>query len=280
VLEDLGDGPCLADLLQGSDPAQAHAGLVTYAAGLGRMHAATVGRAHEYVAARAGLGLPPTADRSATADWFLGSRPHYRETCEGLGVAWGEEVDRELDGIGAIIGEPGPFLAFTPGDTCPDNHRLAGDRIRFFDFEFCGFQHALLDAAYLWLPFPTCWCVNRLPPGLVRELTEAYRAELARGCPAANGADFERAALLARAFWTVTRVGDRLAKTLDEDERWGTATLRQRHLLRLETFIEGADDVGDLPALADVARDLLARLRQRWGDAAQMPLYPAFRGRT
>src|SRR5262249_32686505 len=114
----------------------------------------------------------------------------------------------------------------------------------------------------------------------VRELAEAYRAALARGCPAATGADFERAALLARAFWTVTTVGDRLAKTLDEDEWWGTATLRQRHLPPLETFLEGSDDVGDLPALADLARDLLARLRQRWGAAAEMPLYPAFRDRT
>jgi hypothetical protein len=30
------------------------------------------------------------------------------------------------------------------------------------------FDHALLDAAYGRVPFPTCWCVNRLPDAVAR----------------------------------------------------------------------------------------------------------------
>jgi hypothetical protein len=119
--------------------------------------------------------------------------------------------------------------------------------------------------------------VNRFPPGVARELVTVYHDELAGGCSAVYGAELDRAALFARALWTVATVGDRLAKVLDEDDRWGIATLRQRHLLRLETFVAGADETGHLPALAAVARDLLGCLKGRWGDAAEMPLYPAFR---
>src|SRR5262245_38538776 len=56
VLEDLGPGESLADLLLGSDPVAARAGLQAYAATLGRLHAATAGRFAEYRAVRTALG--------------------------------------------------------------------------------------------------------------------------------------------------------------------------------------------------------------------------------
>jgi hypothetical protein len=48
VMEDLGEGGCLADLLFGADPVRAKAGLVEAAATLGQLHAASLGRAEEY----------------------------------------------------------------------------------------------------------------------------------------------------------------------------------------------------------------------------------------
>src|SRR3954469_11066310 len=45
VLEDLGDGPALEDLLVGGDPAAATAGFVALAEAVGRMHVATLGQA-------------------------------------------------------------------------------------------------------------------------------------------------------------------------------------------------------------------------------------------
>lgn len=43
VMEDLGAGPALEDLLVGGDPSAAEHGLVTFAGALGRMYAATAG---------------------------------------------------------------------------------------------------------------------------------------------------------------------------------------------------------------------------------------------
>jgi hypothetical protein len=56
VLEDLGEGECLADLLQGHDRARLEAGLMTYAASLGELHASTIGREAECERRRAALG--------------------------------------------------------------------------------------------------------------------------------------------------------------------------------------------------------------------------------
>ena len=56
VMEDLGEGGCLADLLFGADPRRAEAGLVEAAATVGQLHAASVDRAEEYRELRAALG--------------------------------------------------------------------------------------------------------------------------------------------------------------------------------------------------------------------------------
>ncbi len=48
VMEDLGTGPALEDLLAGSDAFRASQGLVAFSAALGQMHAATAGHATEY----------------------------------------------------------------------------------------------------------------------------------------------------------------------------------------------------------------------------------------
>ena len=54
VLDDLGEGPSLADRLLGPDPAAAAAALERYAQALGQLHAATLGRAAEYSEIRGG----------------------------------------------------------------------------------------------------------------------------------------------------------------------------------------------------------------------------------
>jgi hypothetical protein len=155
--------------------------------------------------------------------------------------------------------------------------------VRFFDFEFCGFRHALLDAAYFRSPFPSCWCVNRLPEGMPARMEAAYRAELAPARPeAADGAAFGTAMAHACAYWLLWTLalapdaGLDLAGALARDTPWGTASVRQRHLLRLETFAADADARGALPALAETAAALAGRLRALWPEAG-MPLYPPFR---
>ena len=60
---------------------------------------------------------------------------------------------------------PGPFHAYIHGDPCPDNVFFIDGEMLLIDFEFGRFGHALRDALYGRMPFPTCWCCNRLPAG-------------------------------------------------------------------------------------------------------------------
>lgn len=119
--------------------------------------------------------------------WLREVVPPFRELCLAEGVAVPDGFEAEVKEMAGALDNPGSFLAFAPGDTCPDNNRLGGEGqyLRFFDFEFSGFLHALLDATYFHLPFPTCWCVNRLQDVLVERMTNAYRRELIAGCPEA-----------------------------------------------------------------------------------------------
>jgi hypothetical protein len=288
VLEDLGEGECLADLLQGSDRERVEAGLVTYAASLGRLHAATAGREPEFERCRVallgatGVSGSPSANEDRARDrlgnWLIEDVPKFREGAEALSVRLPPGFEEEVAVVAAAIREPGPFLAFAPGDTCPDNHRFAGPWLRFFDFEFCGFRHALLDAAYFRLPFPTCWCVNRFPPEIRPRMDVAYRAELVRGCPAAADDPLFRTQLVAAcAWWTITTVSWHLLVALEKDGEWGVSTVRQRQILRLDTFAATSEELGHLEAIGAAARAMAARLRVLWPPEAEMPLYPPFR---
>ena len=281
VLEDLGTGSSLADALQGDDPVAATTALRQYAASMGRLHAQTIGGEDHWRRLRQEVSGHDLGAREGD-DWREKSAARFREHAVALGVPVVPGFDHEADAVQRALTQPGPFDAFAPGDTCPDNHRLTpgGPYLRFFDFEFAGFRHALLDAAYLHLPFPTCWCVARLPGGLPDELEAAYRKELVKGCPeAAEDAFFHQAMSHARAYWTLATVAWGLEGALKENSDWGLSTNRQRHPLRLENFAARSDRFGHLPALSQTCRALAVRLRALWpeGDTA-MPPYPPFDG--
>ncbi len=279
ITEDLGAGDCLADRMQGTDRQALETGLFAYARSLGRLHAATMGREAEWMRRRATLGGAEQEREREGVRWLRENVAPFQAQCEALGVTLAAGFGAEAAQVVSTLDAPGPFLAFTPGDTCPDNHRfVADDALCFFDFEFGGFRHALLDAAYLRAPFPTCWCVSRLPPGLTPRLEETYRAELVRGCPeAGDDALFFPALMCANAYWTIASVSWNLEEALKEDSRWGLATARQRHPLRLANFAEASEQFGVLPALAATARALEARLRALWAGGEDMPLYQPFR---
>ncbi len=279
ITEDLGAGGCLADRMQGTDRAALEAGLFAYARSLGRLHTATMGREAEWMRRRNSFGAAGQEREREGVRWLRENVAPFRAQCEALGVPLAAGFEAEAAQVQAAIYAPGPFLAFSPGDTCPDNHRfVAEDALCFFDFEFSDFRHALLDAAYLRLPFPTCWCVNRLPPDLPPRLEETYRAELVRGCPeAGDDALFFPALVHANAYWAIASVSWSLEEALKEDSPWGLSTERQRPPLRLANFAEVSEQYHVLPALAATARALEAKLRGLWADGEDMPLYPPFR---
>jgi hypothetical protein len=279
VFEDLGSGASLADRLTGDDPVRAADGLDAYARTLGRLHAATAGAEERYAAFRREAGGGPLKAWAGIGSWRTDDLPRFVETCGVLGVAVDSAFEREVDVVGRALEEPGPFLAFTIGDACPDNHIIEGDEVRLFDYEFSGFGNALLDAAYLRLPFPSCWCMGRLPPAVRSRAEQVYRRELMHGCPvAADDRLFAETMLCASAYWTIRSVGWTVQRVLDHDEEWGLATHRQRHVYRLEMLAQQTRDAGFLEAIGEVVGAAARVLRKWWaGDDLEMAVYPAFR---
>lgn len=279
VTEDLGAGECLADRMQGTGRAHLERGLFAYARSLGRLHAATIGREPEFMRRRQEMGASEQGREREGVRWLRENVAPFQAQCEALSIPLATGFAQEIVEVQAALDAPGPFLAFTPGDTCPDNHRfVTDDALYFFDFEFGGFRHALLDAAYLRAPFPTCWCVNRLPSDLPPHLEAVYQAELTNGCPeSGDDALFFPALVQAAAYWAIASVSWSLEEALKEDGQWGISTVRQRHPMRLANLADASEQFGVLPAIGETARALETKLRTLWADGDEMPLYPPFR---
>jgi hypothetical protein len=101
-----------------------------------------------------------------------------------------------LQAVAVMLAEPGPFLAYTHGDPCPENCCASGTTLRLIDFEFGGFRHAPLDGVGWQMAFPTSPNSQRLPSWLVDRREMVYRRALMVGCPeAADEASFQEAVL-------------------------------------------------------------------------------------
>lgn len=278
LMEDLGAGEDLAHRLLEGTAGEAEEGLLLLAEVLGRMHAATGGREAEYLRIRGALSAWGDESRARLMDEAQEVRGKIEEICASLGVNAGDAFGADVERIGRAIGEPGPFLAYTHGDPCPDNTLLRGGALRLFDYEFGRYRHALLDGVYGRIRFPTCWCVGDIPEAVVDRMEAAYRKELAAGCPAAEDDLYGKAVTEACGYWLLDLLNDTLETALEsEDETWGIATRRQRLVRRLGAFADLSERAGHLPGLCDVSRALLDHLRTRWaGEPVELPMYPAF----
>lgn len=258
VMEDLGLGPSLADLLLGDDTGAAEAGLLAWAHTLGTALRPTLRHGPEQEPEGMEEGLTELA-RLAGA----------------LGVAMPIGVDDDAALVASTLARPGPWLAFCPGETCPDNNRVLADgSVRLFDFEGAGWRHGAMEAAYCRAPFCTCWCVAKLPDGMTQRMEEAFLASLSPSDPDR----FVEVIPLAAVHYTLVTFAWFRRFVLD-DRPVGPAGRapsngRQYVYERLRTV---AGQHSRLPALAEGARELADRIRQRWPDAAAMPPYPAFR---
>lgn len=260
VQEDLGIGRSLADLLLADDADAASAGLGAFATSLGRLHGATVGTAGQ--PRRLLFGSPVAALQNL--------RPVLSE----LGIDISDAAVGDAEVINHEIAEPGPWRALVHGDACPDNTLLRADgTVAFFDFEMGGGGHALLDTVYLHLPFPSCWCANRIPAPVISGAEAAYRA----AAPTVANDSFAAGLASCAGAGALTTVDWHLQRMLGRDSPWGIATVRQRPAVRLRAFSDLAHRADRFSALATLARHLADVLEARWGDLEPLPLYPAFR---
>jgi hypothetical protein len=288
LLEDLGRGASLAEVLLGSNYHAAVRGLKGYASALATIHTETFSRADEYYGLRRAHGpIDRRAPRIVGFAWdrLLDGLPSLHR---GLIVPAGSGDTARL--IDARIGDAGPFLAYSPNDCCPDNNRVYADgSVRLFDLEFGDCRHALLDVGYFHSTMPTCWCVRRLPDGLADQLVDHYRRELVASRPARLDEiedRFDRDLAACRAQWAIRAAAGhlvRLQKTQDDPPRYWSERdfwfCSQRQLLgfRLEQLQRAAESSLELAPLAEFALAARAVLINSGGDIEDVEVYPAFR---
>lgn len=275
VMERLPPAASLAGLLLGSDRDSARRGLLGLARGLGRLHASTIGRTRAFELARAGLGPTPSV-RYHLVRRFPGLLSRVDAWATTMGIARPSGLDDDLHRVWSAVARPGSFVSLVHGDPCPDNNRVYEDHVVLFDFQVAGIDHCLLDAAYLAVPFPSCWCIGRLDESDVGDATNVYREELSAALPEIGDDEVWLPALAeANAFWLLQVAIADFGPALEADDLWGTATLGQRLLDRCDRFAGLAGRAGVLPALADVAGQIDHALRERSPSISPLPDYPA-----
>lgn len=182
VLADLGSGPSLADALLGADPQAAVDALGGWADALASVHTATAGDRAGFAAALAVHAGDLPADGDTTEDMLAGEAAALARQLPALGVRPSAAALAELRGAAGIIGSD--TMALSPADTCPDNNVTAPTGPVLLDFEAAVVRSVAWDAAYLLVPWPSCWCSWRLPADVATAALARWRAAVAPVLPA------------------------------------------------------------------------------------------------
>jgi hypothetical protein len=278
VMADLGPGASLADVLLGASAGAAWSAFVEWAGACGRLAAATAAGRADYsrLWQRYLVGGGDLRHAAGLTDRVLAAPAQ----AERLGVPVPDGLDAEIATVASAAGSD-DLAVFSPGDVCPDNTLMTAAGIRFVDFEESGFHSAFLDAAYLRMPFSTCWCVFRLPAELGAAAEQAYRGQASMAWPAlADDAVWCEGVRRASAAWTLSSMSWLLRRCLRGDSSMNPeapASPRTRQLMRYRWRWLAAelDAAGDLPVIAGLMRSLIAAT-DHW-QAPDLPLYPALR---
>jgi Phosphotransferase enzyme family len=274
VIEDLGPGPSLEDLLREADAAPAEAGLVNVARLTGRLHASLMDAATEFDRRREALAPRATSPIVAAAAFLRNERGRIAAWLTAAGVSPAPDLTLSIETVSRAVEHPGPFATFTHGDMAPSNNHVTPTAVRLLDFEYAGVRHALYDAL-LW----TLFCP--FPAPLIERADAAYRAALAAGCLAARD---DRTYLRARATVAACRTLNLLQwlppSLLTADQLWApSVSARQAVLWHLARFSALASDVAELAPLIETLADLAHVLGTRWPPTDPSLVWPAFRGR-
>ena len=268
------DANLLPALFHGS-ARQAEEGLLAWMKCMGDMHAATIGKEAEYERFRNRLGNRKQSSRQVKADWCRNLIPRIENAFTTIDFKPEMHFYDELNLLCDTIENPGPFLAYTHGDICPDNCSYINGNVRLIDFEMSSYQHALLDAVYPRVAFPTCGWSNALPDSTIGKLEKAYRERLVKGCPkAADDRIFNKGLIDACSIWGMIILNS-LPDSLEEDHAWGVSTSRQRILTRLDILARLNNELNHLPSTIGTASNLASKLRNIWPDSDTLPIYPA-----
>lgn len=289
--------------LTGNNPQQAEDSLLLWGNALGKLHARTIGKQDIFQRIRDAIvphhpswgWVPPWQRDSAIYEKLLQTLPsHIRkagfasfqwmrfvlhQTVDAVSFPLPPQAEAELETVIYALYAPSPFLAYTHGDPCPGNFLIKGNRPWLVDFENGDYRHALLDAVYPRMCFPTCWHASQLSRQSITNIEQAYRAELVKGCPAAADDQlFAQAIVHACACWILMLCQfDAISQSLAADRSWGPFTMRQRILTRFENFVQTTMEFHHLEALGETFHTIAAKLQECWPvDVPRLPFYPAF----
>jgi hypothetical protein len=279
VLEDLGRAPTLAEKLLGDDARDAERALLSYSRSLGRLHATTAGREADFDALERRL-TPPDLKDPLTVDGAtaLAELPALLEA--KLGVPTPAEAVEHAAHSRSLM-ETGRHRAFSPSDSCPDNNLITSRGVRFLDFEGGCVRNAIFDAAYLRVPFPSCWCPFALPAGMTDAMLAGWRAEVRVVWP-----DLDDDAVLlprlldAQLFWVWLTTWQFFSRPeAAQSHSSSLADTPPETLVLIERWRRLADAAAAAAVheVAGHAAKVSEALRARFGRDDAFPLYPAFR---
>ncbi|ONI74931.1 hypothetical protein ALI144C_39845 [Actinosynnema sp. ALI-1.44] len=280
VIEDLGRAPTLADKLLGDDARAAERALLSWARSLGRLHATTAGREADFDALMRRLssakvkGDPLAVNGPAAIERL----PQLIE--DVLGVPTPAHVFERAERTRWLLATS-RHRGFSPSDLCPDNNLITSRGVRFLDFEGGCVRNIMLDAAYLRVPFPSCWCAFALPAGMTEAMFAAWRAEVKVMWPdladdsvvLPRMLDAQLFWVWASTFWFLPRPGEPDAPIdshLPSPRRSVSLAARWRHLAD-EAARAGAHNI------VEHSKAVVDALTKKFGPDLDLPMYPAFR---
>lgn len=232
--------------------------VVAYAAALGRLHGAPT----------QSVDLPRwNGPTNADVEAFL-------KLAAWLGATDTDKVSAELEGLLTRLATRSSRRDLLHGDPCPTNDLHTVQGVRFIDFEQASLGDGMVEAAYLRIGFPTCWCSTTQPPELLAEAEAAYSAasgrtideyELADACTSWT---IRGDALVERAF---RERQDHLARLAVEDWKWWTVSARDRLAYRLGVIGALAAGDGPLGETARLAGQMREAMLARWPGLRPLP---------
>ena len=269
VMSDLGPGPNVADALLGTDAVLGRDRILAWARAVGELQAHTADRLDVF---REALASGVRTDLTISQMEDLGSA--LATLCATNGLPWEDAVPEAIQHVLGPL-RTGPDLALTPSDTCPDNNLLGPDGLLLLDFEHAEIRHRAWEAAYLRVPWPSCWCAWQVPDGVSGLALEAYldASYGTDGPPSTFEADLDAATLL----WCLLSVSWFLPAALNADSSQNADDdwMPGRRTLTLARLGLAAAVPGPQP-LVGWAESVRTELLARWGDHP-LRLAPAFR---
>lgn len=285
VLSDLGQHESLADRLRGHAPRPASEGVEAWAATMAALHVATRDRGRDFEsrlgseARRFGIEVPATDDMSSSLSWVA-------ETLEGavatIGVTPSDEAIAELVGAAGLLGGEGEAHALTPADACPDNNLLEAGGLVLLDFEHADYRHVAWDAAYLTVPWPSCWCAWAIPEDLAERALDRWRRDVAVAMPYVATPAFDRDLEIAGVVWSMISCAWFLERARDGESsillsESSEASPDIRSVLQHRLRLAAASTVHELGAVRRLAAEMLEASQALWGER-ELQVAAAFLG--